>query len=88
MAPLTGVVERHGGWYHHDLLPGGKLQGFDKFYAAVASDKPVQKALAEQVMATISTIGSQVAPMSDPDAEVSTDMTQLYDKTVFPDDHA
>jgi recombination protein RecA len=85
LAPLTKVVTRKGGWYHHDLLPGGKLQGFDAFKAAVKEDKEIQKALAVEVMATIATVGAHVAPMSDPEAEVSTDMLGMYHKDLFRD---
>jgi recombination protein RecA len=88
LAPLSGVVAKKGGWYHHDLLPGGKVQGFERFMEAVQSDKPVQKALAEQVMATIATIGSQVAPMSDPEDEVNVNLTQVYQNEALFHDHA
>jgi recombination protein RecA len=87
LAPLAQVVKKRGGWYHHDLLPGGKVQGYDTFKEVVREDRELQKVLAEQVMATIATIGAQVAPMSDPEAEVSTAMTQIYENQ-FADDHA
>jgi len=83
LAPLARVVERRGGWYHHDLLPKGKVQGYDRFREIVAADKVLQKTLAEQVMATIADIGAQVAPMSDPDDEVSTNLTEAYQEALF-----
>lgn len=53
LATATGVVERGGGWYKHEGLPGGQVQGKEKFTAALNADAALRKALADATMAAL-----------------------------------
>lgn len=78
LAVLTGVVEQHGSWYHHAGLEGGKIKSKGSLADAIKSHEPLRVTIAGQVMDKLNTNGemaSQVAPLSDPEAEI--DESQL-----------
>lgn len=68
LAMITGVIERKGGWYYHEALPGGKVQGADQFAAFVKANEPVRKQLTATIMARLKEHAAEVAPISNPEA--------------------
>jgi recombination protein RecA len=69
---LTEVVVRKGGWYHHPLLMEDKgehkILGRDRLMEYIRERPEVQKILASEITHRLADYGSEVAPMSDPDA--------------------
>lgn len=53
LSTALGVVGRSGGWYSHDLLPGGKVNGLPRLIEAVAADEKVRKGIAALTMAAL-----------------------------------
>lgn len=67
---MTRIVRLAGGWYHHLLLPGGKVHGLPAFQQAVREDTELQTKLSTEVLAVLKDFAHEVAPISDPDAPV------------------
>lgn len=67
---LAGVVDRKGGWYHHPALDGGRVLGKDKLQEAIRDDDALFATLRSEVMARLTEVADQVAPISDPDAPI------------------
>ncbi len=75
---LTGAIERKGGWYHHFLLPldkdgEGRILGRDRLMDFIRSDISVQKDFSFDITARLKSgdYGSEVAPISDPEAPIT-----------------
>lgn len=66
----TQVIDRRGGWYYHDLFPGGKAQGISGVARAIRENPDVGQQIVDQILSRLEDFGSEVAPISDPDAPV------------------
>lgn len=80
---ITGVVERKGGWYYHERIPGGKIQGADQFAAFVKGNPEVQKELREAITARIPSYVSQIAPVTNSDDEMP--VGEIFKRDPFDD---
>jgi recombination protein RecA len=56
LSTALGVVTRQGGWYYHDLLTGGKVNGLPRLIEAVAADEALRKGIAELTMKALRTV--------------------------------
>lgn len=69
---LTEVIVRKGGWYHHPLLLEDKgehkVLGRDRLMDYIRDHVDVQQQLSSEITGRLADYGSEVAPMSDPDA--------------------
>lgn len=71
LAILTGLVEVRGGWYYHDLLPGGKIQTKGRFDEYVAAHADIRERLSTDVVGRLKDHAGAVAPISsDPEGDV------------------
>lgn len=50
LAVATGVITRNRGWYYHDALPGGKVNGKDKLSTTLNADDALRKTLADATL--------------------------------------
>jgi recombination protein RecA len=67
---ITGVIERKGGWYYHEDLPGGKILGADILAKQVKADPGLRQKLTATIMARLSEHAHEVAPITDPEASL------------------
>lgn len=67
LAIKTQVVTLRGGWYQHDALSGGKVQGLPKFIEQVRGNEALRSTLTTEVLARLKDHIAEIAPMSDPE---------------------
>jgi recombination protein RecA len=69
---LTSVIQRKGGWYHHAVLPDGRILGRDKLIDCLRdADESIRIGLSAEIAGHLSDHAAEVAPMEpeDPDPE-------------------
>lgn len=86
LAMLTGVIQRKGGWYYHEALPGGKIMGADNFASFVKGNDGLRSELTAAIMARLSEHASVVAPISDPESLEGEPIAPIFRQSLFPDD--
>lgn len=67
---ITRVVELRGGYYYHQALPKGQVQGLLKLKEAVRTDEALRATIVSEVLASLKDHAAEVAPLSDPDAPI------------------
>ena len=67
---LTGIITSRGAYYQHPALPKGSVQGMKKLREAILADEALRDTLVSEIMARLAEHGSEVAPLSDPEAEI------------------
>ena len=82
LAIKTQVVKKSGGWYYHPALPADakgerKVQGIAGFQKLVREDESLRQTIVSEVMASLKDFAGEVAPISDPDAPVETELTGI-----------
>ena len=75
---LTEVIERKGAWYFHPALPDGKIQSKDRLQDTIRDDDSLFATLRSEVMARLSDVAEQVAPISDPDTDIPDEPSAGY----------
>jgi recombination protein RecA len=72
LAVLTKVIEQRAAMYYHDELPDGKVRGLPKLGEYIKSHEPLRITIVKQTMDVLknSDLASQVAPISDPEADI------------------
>jgi recombination protein RecA len=77
LSAVFEVVERRGGWYYHESLPDGKVQGEAKLVATIKEDEEVRNVILDQTRKALSSADdiSDVVGTFDPDqlTEIFTD---------------
>ncbi len=70
----TEVIRQGGAWYHHPMLPDGKIQSRESLVEYVRGNEDLQYTLTSQVMQALSQGGEElvnrVAPISNVEAEI------------------
>ena len=86
LAVLTKVIEQKASMYYHPDLPDGRAKGKPKLGEIIRSHEPLRITIVRQTMDVLNRGGevvSQVAPISDPEADI--DETALNILTREPD---
>jgi recombination protein RecA len=78
LSALTGVVERRGAWYYHEIFPGGQLQGATKVGAFLRDNTEATDLLFKLTMETMKSGKvdlSEIVPLEDPNISLEEDPT-------------
>lgn len=86
LSVMTGVIERKGAWYYHDLFPEGKIQSVDGVSNFLRENSEIAEKISDQVLdavkekgtSSVASFGTNEAELSEEDNKITTSFNEAF----------